>query len=62
MLLRENSVNIQLLKVNETYLELIMNWRMSSDITRYMNTDPVLTIESQKKWFSSFQKDLSKKI
>jgi len=32
-------------------LERVMHWRMSQHVTKYMNTDPVLTIEAQKKWF-----------
>ncbi|MDE7432893.1 MAG: GNAT family N-acetyltransferase [Lachnospiraceae bacterium] len=32
-------------------LEMIMNWRMMPDITKYMNSDPKLTMDSQKKWF-----------
>ena len=32
-------------------LEMVMNWRMLPDITRYMNTDPKLTIEGQINWF-----------
>jgi RimJ/RimL family protein N-acetyltransferase len=30
-----------------------MNWRMDEDITRYMNTNPKLTLEGQKKWLAS---------
>ena len=37
--------------IREDELELIMNWRMMPEITKYMYTDPVLTLESQQKWF-----------
>ncbi len=37
--------------IEERDLEIIMNWRMDKEITRFMNTDPVLTLEGQKKWF-----------
>jgi RimJ/RimL family protein N-acetyltransferase len=40
-------------EICENDLENIMRWRMDEDITRYMNTNPKLTIEGQKKWFSS---------
>lgn len=40
-------------------LELIMNWRMRPDITKYMNTDPVLTLETQKQWLKNINKDVS---
>ena len=39
--------------IEEDDLEMIMNWRMLKDVTRYMNTDPKLTLESQRKWFQS---------
>ena len=38
-------------KIREDDLEMIMNWRMRPDITKYMYTDPKLTIEEQRKWF-----------
>lgn len=38
-------------KIRESDLELIMNWRMRPDITKYMYHDLQLTIEDQKKWF-----------
>ncbi len=33
-------------------LEMVMNWRMMPDITRYMNTDPKLTLKEQINWFN----------
>ncbi len=36
---------------------MVMNWRMQPEITRYMNTDPVLDIEKQKAWFLRQQQD-----
>lgn len=39
--------------IEEQDLEMIMNWRMDKDITRYMNTDPVLTLEGQKEWLAA---------
>lgn len=43
-------LNVILRKIRKDDLELIMKWRMLPEITRYMNTDPVLTIEGQMKW------------
>jgi len=40
-------------QITEDDLEMIMNWRMSESVTRYMNTNPKLTLEGQKKWFDS---------
>jgi len=44
-------------KITESDLETIMNWRMRPDITKYMYTDPKLTINDQKKWFSKISAD-----
>lgn len=38
-------------------LENIMRWRMDEDITRYMNTNPKLTLEGQKKWLADIQEN-----
>ncbi|MCM3683415.1 UDP-4-amino-4,6-dideoxy-N-acetyl-beta-L-altrosamine N-acetyltransferase [Mesobacillus subterraneus] len=38
-------------QVRESDLEMIMNWRMSPEVTKYMYTDPKLTIEDQQNWF-----------
>lgn len=48
-------MNYKLREIREADLEMIMNWRMKPEITRYMNTDPKLTMETQKKWFSSLK-------
>lgn len=44
-------------KIKESDLETIMNWRMRPDITRFMYTDPKLTIEGQRKWFEKISKE-----
>lgn len=44
-------MSITLRKIHEDDLELIMYWRMSPEVTNYMYTDPVLTIEDQIKWY-----------
>lgn len=46
-------MSVTLRAIKEDDLEQIMNWRMSEDITRYMNTNPKLTSEGQKKWLQS---------
>lgn len=55
---KEVSMSVMLRKIRESDLEIIMNWRMDPEITRYMNTDPQLTLEGQKKWFSGVQDNL----
>lgn len=44
-------MSFSLRRMAESDLEMVMNWRMQPDVTKYMNTDPVLTLEGQKKWF-----------
>ena len=46
-------MSIILRAIEEKDLERIMNWRMDPDITRYMNTNPKLTLEGQKKWLAA---------
>lgn len=48
-------MSITLRTIEKSDLGLIMQWRMDPDITRYMNTDPVLTMEGQLKWLASIQ-------
>lgn len=40
-------------KIIEDDLNMIMNWRMMPEVTKYMYTDPKLTLEDQKKWYES---------
>ncbi len=46
-------MSVTLREIKESDLEQIMNWRMDEDITRYMNTNPKLTLEGQKKWLEA---------
>ncbi len=48
-------MSITLRTIRESDLEQIMLWRMDEDITKYMNTNPKLTLEGQKKWLASIQ-------
>ena len=50
-------MEIVLRRIQEKDLELLMNWRMRPDITKYMFTDPVLTMDDQLKWFKKISKD-----
>lgn len=43
--------------VMEEELEMVMKWRMTPEITKYMYTDPVLTLELQKEWYEKNKKD-----
>lgn len=48
-------MSITLHTIRETDLEKIMRWRMDEEITKYMNTNPRLTLEGQKKWLAGIQ-------
>lgn len=45
-------MSVTLRDIREDDLEQIMTWRMAEEITRYMNTNPKLTMEGQIKWLS----------
>ncbi|AWL30335.1 UDP-4-amino-4,6-dideoxy-N-acetyl-beta-L-altrosamine N-acetyltransferase [Acinetobacter defluvii] len=42
-------------------LELVRNWRNSSDVSKYMYTDTYITEENQKKWFNKAKDDPTSK-
>lgn len=44
-------MNVNMTLLREQDLEMVMEWRMRPYVTKYMNTDPVLTIENQRDWF-----------
>lgn len=46
-------MGIVLKRITEDDLELLMNWRMSDSVTKYMNTNPRLTIDMQREWFEA---------
>lgn len=48
-------MSVTLREIRESDLETIMYWRMAPDITRYMNTDPKLTLEVQHRWLESIR-------
>ncbi len=50
-------MSISLRKINENDLENIMRWRMDPDITKYMNTNPKLTLEGQKEWLKRIEQN-----
>lgn len=50
-------MKVELRRLTENELELLMNWRMSDEVNRYMTTSPKLTIEGQYKWFEKLKND-----
>lgn len=43
--------------MEEKDMPLVMEWRMQPDITRFMNTNPKLTLEGQMKWLEKIRND-----
>lgn len=52
---------LKFVKIREDHLELILNWRVKPEVTRYMFTDVEYNMSSQRKWFQSISKDKSSK-
>ena len=50
-------MSVTLRPIQDEDLEVIMNWRTDPDITRYMNTNPKLTLEGQREWLASLEKN-----
>lgn len=50
-------MGITLREVQVEDLGNIMRWRMDEDITRYMNTNPKLTMEGQRKWLADISEN-----
>lgn len=49
-------------KIRKDDLERLMNWRMMPEISQYMNTEPKLTMEGQKKWYEKVKAYYDKEI
>lgn len=43
------------MKIKREDFELIKYWRMLPEVTKYMYTDPKLTLETQLRWFNSIE-------
>lgn len=50
-------MNVVIRALKPCDLAMVMEWRMRPDITRYMNTDPQLTLEGQQAWFAAISQD-----
>ena len=48
---------LELRKISKSDLGMIMEWRMNPEVTKYMYTDPKLTMESQLRWFEHISMD-----
>ena len=50
-------MEVKLAKLREEDLEMVAKWRMLPEITKFMYTDPIITPESQRKWFKLIKND-----
>lgn len=50
-------MGVALKKLRAEDLDMVAEWRMSPEVTRWMNTDPVLTHEGQLEWFGKLSTD-----
>jgi len=48
---------LEFLKVKEDHLEMILKWRVTPEVTRYMFTDMEYDLKKQKEWFERVSKD-----
>lgn len=53
-------MNIQLRKIEEKDLELLRQWRMKDNVTKYMFTDPKISMEEQRVWYHKISNDTSR--
>ncbi|MEI2428173.1 UDP-4-amino-4,6-dideoxy-N-acetyl-beta-L-altrosamine N-acetyltransferase [Priestia megaterium] len=51
-------MTVKLRRIQEKDLQMILNWRMSPEVTKYMYTDPKLTIEDQKRWYDKIRNNI----
>ena len=52
---------LELVNIKQEDLSLIMNWRMLPEVTKYMYTDPKLTLDTQIAWYNSLEEDKTSK-
>lgn len=50
-------MELKLLSISEEDLLTLMEWRMSPEVTKYMYTDPKLTLDIQKQWYKNVKND-----
>ena len=48
---------IRFARLQEDHLEMVMKWRVSQHVTRYMSTDVVYDMEEQRSWFNRIVND-----
>ena len=48
---------VEMKRLKDEHLNMVMEWRMLPYITKYMNTDPKLDIEQQRNWYNKIEND-----
>ena len=51
----EDAMNVIMTRLLEEDLPKVMDWRMRSYVTEFMNTDPMLTLDGQRVWYSKIK-------
>ena len=51
---------LKFLKIREEHLDEIRLWRTAEEVTKYLYTDPVITLEDQMKWYQRILRDPSR--
>lgn len=54
-------MEVRVREMQEKDLELILKWRTDPKISKYMKTDPQLTMDMQRKWFEDIKKNTTVK-
>jgi len=52
-----SSENIELRLLDESTLEILRNWRNSSDVAQFMEYQEVISVEAQNHWFKNLSKE-----
>ncbi|MBV4416551.1 UDP-4-amino-4,6-dideoxy-N-acetyl-beta-L-altrosamine N-acetyltransferase [Clostridium tyrobutyricum] len=50
-------MSIELRKISKGDLKKISEWRMMPEVSKYMYTDPILTMDDQLKWYEKINND-----
>jgi UDP-4-amino-4,6-dideoxy-N-acetyl-beta-L-altrosamine N-acetyltransferase len=50
-------MKLEFCKLREEHLEIVRKWRISPEVSKYMNTDPEITPEQQINWYEKVKND-----
>lgn len=55
-------MDIQLVPLHESHLEMVREWRLSKEVSQYMYTNPKISRDQQRSWFEAISLDESKEF